>query len=277
MKMDEATRRRLVYVKKLYMHGHDHVANGTEVDRMIAIHHFDNAVELLLKCVATVCNVPLRVRTTFPDLWNEVNKKFILPKKMEMFRLHSLRSDIQHLGVSPISLTIVNRFDIYTDDFIRAILKDVFDLEYGDLFMSCLIEDEKVRGLLTKAEKALDMGNYKESVELVSAAFSLVYLQESGKLGIYSSFSPSSDIDDFSEIEFCLDDIIDNISILALHIDFKNYSEFRKIAPKAYWRRDAFYFQEPFFGKGSKEDAYTKEDALFCFNFVLDCLLKWHT
>jgi len=51
--IDNATKRRLIYVKKLFLHGHERIPYQTEFDRMIAIHHFDNAVELLLKCVAT--------------------------------------------------------------------------------------------------------------------------------------------------------------------------------------------------------------------------------
>ena len=37
--MDEETRKRLIYVKRLYTHGHEHIPYGTEFDRMIAIHY----------------------------------------------------------------------------------------------------------------------------------------------------------------------------------------------------------------------------------------------
>jgi hypothetical protein len=84
------------------MHGHEHIPYGTELDRMIAIHHFDNAVELLLKCVATEHNIAFKsLHVTFPDLWNQVNQRYELPKKTEMFQLHDFRSDVQHWGISP--------------------------------------------------------------------------------------------------------------------------------------------------------------------------------
>ncbi|MBF8303207.1 MAG: hypothetical protein HW396_1488 [Candidatus Dadabacteria bacterium] len=45
--------RRLVLAKKLYLHGCGHASAKDEVSRMLAIHNFDNAVEIVLKCVAT--------------------------------------------------------------------------------------------------------------------------------------------------------------------------------------------------------------------------------
>ena len=44
---------RLVLAKKLYLHGCAHSNLKDQVSRMLAVHHFDNAVEMVLKCIAT--------------------------------------------------------------------------------------------------------------------------------------------------------------------------------------------------------------------------------
>jgi hypothetical protein len=142
----DATKRRLIYVKKLYLHGQEHIPYQTEFDRLIAIHHFDNAVELLLKCMATQFSATFKnpQSVKFPDLWNEVSEEYQkkigseLPKKTEMFQLHSLRCDVQHWGLSPFSSEVVNRFDVYVSDFVTQVMQDVFGIDFKELFMSAL-------------------------------------------------------------------------------------------------------------------------------------------
>ena len=193
---DEVTRKRLVYVKRLYTHGHEHMPYDTEFDRMIAIHHFDNAIELLLRCVATQYGITFKnlLFVTFPELWNKVNEKYVqeqtseLPKKTEMFHLHDIRSDVQHWGISPFSSEIVDRFDIYTLDFVQEILVSVFGLNYNELFMSSLVNDEEIRENLTDAEKALADEDWKDSIQKVSIAFALAKMKEENKLNLYDPF-----------------------------------------------------------------------------------------
>ena len=169
--IDSVTKKRLVYVKKLYLHGREHVPKQTEFDRMIALHHFDNAIELLLKCVATKLNIAFKTRfVNFPDLWDNVNQKVQLSKKTEIFQLHDLRSDVQHWGVAPFSSEVVDRFDVYVLDFIKEVLTKVFGLNFEELFMSSLVEDALLRKLLSIAESALEQKDYVKCMRYADAA-----------------------------------------------------------------------------------------------------------
>lgn len=267
--MDEETKRRLIYVKKLYLHGHEHAPYGTEFDRMIAIHHFDNAIELLLKCVATKYDVPFKgLYITFPDLWSAVNQKCRLPKRTEMFQLHNLRSDVQHWGISPFSLEIINRFDVYTLDFIRALFKKIFELDFDELFTSSLIKDETMRKILTIAERAFGNKNYIKSMRFADAAFNRALRQQREDFGFYVP----------SEKRELLEEMVDIVSILTLGIDYREYSKYRKIAPLyTIWDEEEqnIGYPQPLFGTDTEENRYTRENALFCFNFVLECILRW--
>jgi len=96
--------RRLVLAKKLYLHGCSHASAKDEVSRMLAIHHFDNAIEIVLKCVATKCGgvSSSRQEYRFKDLWNEIVQQGMdLPLKDQIFSLHDLRNLIQHQGDIP--------------------------------------------------------------------------------------------------------------------------------------------------------------------------------
>ena len=179
--IDKVTKKRLIYVKRLHMHAQEHMLHGTEFDKMIAIHHFDNAIELLLKCVAAKYEIPLGdpLRLTFHKLWREVGKEYKLrlgselPKKTEIFQLHRIRSNVQHWGTSPFSLEFVNDFDEYTYDFIQAILDSVFGLKYNELSLSSLVSDAEIKELLTDAERYFADENWKEAIRKVSIAFAL--------------------------------------------------------------------------------------------------------
>jgi len=45
--------RRLVLAKGIYLHGCTHALRKDHVSRMLAIHHFDNAIEIVLKSIAS--------------------------------------------------------------------------------------------------------------------------------------------------------------------------------------------------------------------------------
>jgi hypothetical protein len=51
--MNDITLKRLLFAKRTFIHGICHTQNSTELDRFMAIHHFDNSIELFLKIIAT--------------------------------------------------------------------------------------------------------------------------------------------------------------------------------------------------------------------------------
>ena len=265
--IDKVTRKRLIYVKRLYMHGHEHIPYGTEFDRMIAIHHFDNAIELLLKCVATSYDISFRSAfATFPTLWNKVNEKYEeeqgseLPKKTEMFQLHRIRSDVQHWGISPISLEVMNDFDAYSLDFIQKILDSVFGLEYKELFISSLVNDTRIRALLTDAEKYFADEKWKEAIEKVSHAFAHAKAKALKRRRLPT----------VPRIIMGLEDVDERMSILALGLDIEKYRKIMENTPAVMFPlREEPVIQ--WIGKLS----FTRENTLFCFNFALDSILKW--
>lgn len=277
VEIDDATKKRLIYVKKLYLHGREHIAYQTEFDRMIALHHLDNAVELLLRCVATRYGVTFRrsLFVTFPTLWDEVNQRFPLPKKTEMFRLHNFRSNVQHWGISPFSSEVVNRFEVYVSDFIREVLEQAFGLNFEELFMSSLVEDKTLRKILTIAEKAFEKGEYTKCVRFADAAFNEAFWEQRKNFGFFVPFGKK---------EF-LEETVDIVHILAMGIGYRDYRKYKNFAPRATWDDEKENIRYPrslsevFRGKGTDElekEKYSRENAVFSLNFVLDCLLRWH-
>lgn len=265
-KIDKVTRKKLVYVKRLHIHAQEHMLNGTEFDRMIAVHHFDNAIELLLKSVAITYGISFKnpLRVNFHTLWNTVNEKYEenqgseLPNKTDMFYLHRIRSDVQHLGRTPFSLETIRDLNEYTHEFVQKILNSVFGLKYDELFLSSLVKDSKIRTVLTDVERHFADEKWKETIEKISIAFALAkrkayrkrYLPTVPKMG----------------------DISDEIDILALGLDMEEYKKFIENTPVVFlmdYEKPTFQFQYV------KDFDYTRENTLFCFNFALDSILRW--
>ena len=274
--IDDATKRRLIYVKKLYLHGHEHIPYQTEFDRMIAIHHLDNAVELLLKCVATKYGISFKkpLFVPFPKLWDAIDQRFPLPKKTEMFQLHDFRSNVQHWGISPFSSEVVNRFDVYVLDFIREVLEQVFGLDFEELFMSSLVEDKTLRKILTVAEKAFERREYKKCMRFADAAFNRALWRQEEELGFRMALQRGP-----------IERLAEEVTILKLGVDYRNYWKYNKIAPHAIWDEEEEDIEYPkplsmIVGvervKELEKKMYSRENALFSLNFVLDCILRWH-
>jgi HEPN domain-containing protein len=278
--IDEATERRLVYVKRLYMHAREHIELQTEFDNMIAIHNLDNSIELLLKCVATYLDVPLSRTTTFYELFNEVNRICKLPKKTEMYHLHELRSNIQHWGISPLSSDVVTSFVVYVYDFIENVIKRVFNVNYEEIFMASLIEDETLREILSTAEKAYEEGDYEKCMRYADATFNKI-LRE--KLNLNLMF-PNTEDTILSEIINVIEGII---PVLMLGVNFAEYIKYKKNFTYSYWdekEKTITYSQnvleligyDPEYINKQKKNQFSKQNAFFSVNFVINCALGLH-
>jgi len=172
--------RRLVLAKKLFLHGCRHASNKDSISRMLAIHHFDNSVEMVLKCIATKYEVvsSSKEEFRFKDLSNEIIRKGLrLPLKTQMFALHDVRNLVQHQGDIP-SIETVVKYKGYTQDFFETVTNEIFSVSFKDLYLFELIENEKVREESLKAEKAFGKGEYIQSIEFCDEALRLAMFKE---------------------------------------------------------------------------------------------------
>ena len=160
--------KRLVLAKKLYLHGCYHAKEIDQISRMLAIHHFDNAVEIVLKCIATKQGIePERKYFSFEELLDKIKD---LPLKEEIRNLHSLRNHVQHSGDVP-SIEPVIKYKGYVEDFFRKVCERFFPLPYEELRLASLIENENLKEKVTSAEEAFEKERYRECIELCNNAF----------------------------------------------------------------------------------------------------------
>ena len=180
----------LVLAKSLYLHGCTHATNKDNVSRMVAIHHFDNAIEMVLKCaVAKKGKKPDRY---FEGLLGQVGD-LILSEQMRS--LHRLRNDVQHAGDIP-SVDSVIKYKGYAEDFFREVCDKIFGFSYDKLFLSELIRNENLREQVRKAEEAFGKGEFERCVKLCDDAFISATFEEADifyKAGVLTGYWGASE------------------------------------------------------------------------------------
>lgn len=270
--------RRLVLAKKLYLHGCSHASNKDKVSRMLAIHHFDNAVEIVLRSVAIKQKMePKRKYFNFEDLLKVKN----LPFKEPIRGLHEARNNAQHYADIP-SIDAVVKYKGYVEDFFREICTKIFHIPYEQLYLFQLIENEKLRKQIFKAEVAFEKGDFKYCIELcgdtlISAAFEEfdIFYSAGELIGLWGASKELKEVIDkeypekYKEKDFYepireLSKAILQLGQATSTMQFLNgyKTEFLK-----FWQ-----INENLEDSSEKE---LKESAEFSLNFVTNLILKW--
>lgn len=175
--VDSITFRLLVLAKRLYLHGCVHASNKDEISKMIAIHNFDNAIEFILKCLATQYTKIKSAKDEFKfkDLWNEINIALPssldpLPFEDQIKALHDLRNGVQHAGDIP-DLNSVIKYQGYSEDFFKKVVKKYFGVSYDQMTLATLIDNPQLKDMILSAEKALESGQYDKCMSTCMNTF----------------------------------------------------------------------------------------------------------
>lgn len=208
MSLTENTIRRLVLVRQMYLHGIRHVADSTEIGRVIAIQAIDYAIEMLLKSIVSHFGSPkdysppergyynkltnlknqrYSPKMDFYRLWDEVLAIFRdsefeipadeLPLRREIDTLHMLRNDIQHNGIVP-ARDEVRKYAAYAESFIYEVSTNAFGKPVEEITLASLICNTEISQLIFDAERQLDDGQFRESIVSATKAFELATQEE---------------------------------------------------------------------------------------------------
>jgi hypothetical protein len=286
--VDSITMKRLVIIKQIFSQGKEQQQKHTQTGNMLACHHYDMSIEMLLRMICTDLNIKLKLKEDgFWRIWElvntEVQKKFKadLPLMHEIEALRNARNSIQHAGTVP-SDSDVERFEGYAITFLEDTIKKVFLIDFEEIKLSELIKDTILKGHVISAEDLINQNDFLNAVEKLTIAFEL------GKIkaihNIYESdWSKILKPFGFREIEAKiglsakkeLDEAFkkteEMLSMLALKLDYRDYLNFKK---KSFYVTWSLGSSEPRVMRVGTE-VRTKEDANFCYNFVFNSFITW--
>jgi hypothetical protein len=277
---DEIT---LNLVKKSEMfkrHAISHAEYGSEIDCMIAIHNLDNCIEYLLR----ICIDFLKIETVeervinssdVPSLAGELNsylKRYYnmnLPYYEEIKLIRQIRNLVQHGMVNPNAE--LKRITTITNRFFQSILQKIFGISVDDISMAVLVNDKSIGKFLNDAENKLNEKKYLESIISCRDAFENALFNRLQTIDFRYSSIPAIMSEQKNEyIVYFLENIADQLLTIQLNLNLKYYSKFMKYMeyiPLEYCK-----------GESSKRvlgREWNRNDALFCFSYVCDEILKW--
>jgi len=270
----------LVLAKAMFIRGCDFAQNKDEISRMLAIHVFDNVVEMILNLVAGGDKLPKDKRKI--NFYNLLEaSRLDGTTKSQLSGLHDQRNPVQHHADIPDYETII-KYKAYTEDFLRDIFQNEFNISYDDVSLSLLIKDHELKELFSKAEKAFEEGNYKEAIEqsekvLLKAVFDSANIFF--KAGVLTGYFKTGD--EFEKV------IKNNY---AEKYAGKDYYELAKEVSKAFLQLGQSATTMQFLGEYKTDfveyrrrvenldkipDEKLKEEARHSLDFVINLLLKW--
>ncbi len=303
--MDKPTFRRLLLAKQLFLHGYDHSEHHGALNKMIAVHNFHNAIEIVLKAVMLHYEIrPTKeLNIGFDDLVNEIannpilkNQGKKLPYRQQIRNLNTHRNLVQHDAVEP-STAVMDEFRLYTRRFLTEAYRTYFDLDFEAVSQLEAVDNSRLRKLLTLAVAEMEQEEHRTAVALAKLAF--VWASESVTEGLVGSQFDTDPhlvrhalflhrpfrsrwpgIDEFrNELERVLEDIVRRLDensrnaanyalLVATGIDLVDYKRFHSFTPHV-----DITFGGPSFGWPDVE--LVSSDANWCLQFVIDATVKW--
>lgn len=288
MKVDKLMMKRLLIVKQFFNHGSIHRKEKTSLGNMLACHHFDLSIEIFLKILGGKLNANLDREMNFWNLWKKVNMVYKekydedLFLKQEILGLRDARNSVQHNANIP-SEQDLERFEAYTRTFLDHTLNKVFKKSFGDIKLLDIIRDEKLKKYLNEAKRTIDNGNFVKAVRNVSIAFcygkELAVAKAFGERGIKDSiYQEALGTNAHDVLIRIIGSIQERLELLMLNIDYRRYAKFKEISfpTHSYWDNGELYVKTfvsyplSYHLSGELKDFKSKEDAEFCYEFVLD-------
>jgi hypothetical protein len=152
--------RQLVLAKALFLRGCEFARLNDLISRMLAIHVFDNAVEMVLvtsilhqrkNVISARASVPELLRTVHPTL------------EKQLLDLHERRNGVHHAGDMPTQEDVI-KYMGYAKDFLRTECQQISGIIFDDLSLADLIDSEDFKGRIKKVEEALRVEAYRNAI-----------------------------------------------------------------------------------------------------------------
>ena len=177
--LDQALVRRLVLAKQLYLHGRTHSLLISPLDKMIAVHNFHNALEIVLRSIMLSYNIRTekQLNIEFETMLNDISnakavkdKGLQLPYRQELRNLNLLRNMVQHHGIEP-ETSMMEDWRVFSSQFLKRTYLDFFDIQFNRLSTIAFVKDPDIKDLLQAAQDQINQESWIKATVLSKVAF----------------------------------------------------------------------------------------------------------
>ena len=281
--------KRLSFIKLFYEFAREQ-SKLPPPQNFISVLMFHDSVELFLHLSAEFLDANLD-NINFMKYFKRIDEKLgnlNLTQKAAMITLNKERVSLKHYNLYPNPDNIeIHR--VNTQNFFEENCPIIFGIEFTNISLLDLIQDEEVKKTLEDAQNESDDGEYKKSLEYISIAFHVLLknYEESKKVYRRSPFDIGGNLlfintlswdfnnREISDIGSVLKVIQKVLKIILLNLDYRKFIKFRLLTPDDVYNGKGFYdkYSINWFGGWDKAE-FKKEDVEYCINFVIDSALK---
>lgn len=171
--------RRLMLAKQLYEHALDHSRTGAAADKMIAVHNFHNAIEIVLRAILLEheIRVERELNIDFEQMLKNIDQfpKFIekgqrLPYRQELRKLNSVRNLVQHHAHEPEGSTM-EEWRVFTGRFLTQAVGEYFGEDFEALTPLTFIADIRLQRLLARSRSGQEKLDWSGALIASKVAF----------------------------------------------------------------------------------------------------------
>jgi hypothetical protein len=276
MSLDHSTVRRLAFIRYLYSTGisQSHAPPPLSCASLLTMH---DAVELFLQLASERSNVGSD-RTGFMEYFKLLSEKLgsDLEEKESMRRLNNARVALKHHGTLPSELNIED-FCGRVTSFFNDNTPVVFGVSFAEISLVEYVNPEASRRKLKEAEQLLTSGDTLEALDNIALAFAEMIRDYEARKRDKFSGSPFHFGRGLTTISSSSMQQMDGsrsaqeaIRMLALGIDYKKYSKFRRLTPRV---QSGKHIMRLMRHRPMSQSKPSVEDVRFCLDFVVESAL----
>lgn len=217
-------------------------------------------------------------------------------------RLNGRRNSLKHATIFVNSMDVQNLYS-ETETFFIDFNKILFQLDFDQISLVAMINNEKVKDYLHEAERHIENGDFIEAMLSITKSYHYLELSEVSPLGtirgrvkvnynrnleirsksMSTGSNPDRSLKLISEaiekdIKTLYETVSDIESIVRMGIDYRSFIKFRSFIPRIYMpntkdKKDELYFFK-LDDKALSLYNFDEENVKFCFDFVLSVSLK---
>lgn len=275
--------RQLLISKKLFLHGLEHSNEVGDLNKIIAVHNFHNAIEIALKAIVFACEIKTGVsQFNFEKLLEIIDdykefkdRNLKLPYRNDLSVLNKTRNLVQHNGIEPERSTM-EKWRVISRNFLVSIFDEYFECSFDELSSITLINDARLRNILEIALTKLSEKNWFESAAMSRLAFSWASADILDSLPDertdYHFDVPGNNN---SRVRINLNEIGDRIrsveqlvAITSSGVTLKDYKKLRTSAPVYQFLSDGSH-------RLYKHKEISEDQARWVHDFVVNTLVDW--
>ncbi len=270
---------RAICSKYIFHKGADILTRRGPFSSGLAIIHFQDAVEMVLRVIAEHLHCSLKDNVAFNQIIDEIDKvgDNKISHRIALNQLNKARINFKHFGLEP-KYEDANKFRYDLEGFFPEVLKTFLNIDFDSISLSSLIGHRRTENFLNEAERLISDGKYHESISASAVAFTIFrthYDKDPDRYwrDPFRRFEVKDEkLQRWAEnIDEIIEDHHSQLNLIMVGVNLADYRRFKRYAPIVNLTI-AGTFRIAYGGFGERIDP-TNETALFCHRFVIDAIL----